>query len=147
METTTSFSTLETVTIESNNRAGKILERLYREHVKIFEAVSCSFLILVMALQVRWQLARIVKMIGFLVIETDEDRSWCEDRSEQLLGLSERIDEAKKESVRIAFSSATQRLLDDAACFAEDASESLSLAASLEFKNLLEKSLAVNEVP
>ncbi len=93
---TTSFSVLETVTTESNNRTRKILERLYREHVKIFEAVSCSFLILVMALQVRWQLARIVKMIGFLVIETDEDRSWCEDRSEQLLGLSERIDEAKK---------------------------------------------------
>ena len=147
MATTTSFSILERVTIESNDHAREILDRLYRTQMKAVEIVACSFLVLVKAFQVRREIVRIGKMIGFLVIETDKDRSWCEDRSEQLLNLSKKIDEAKEKSARIAFSSVTQRLLDDAACFAEDASESLSLAASLEFKNLLEKSLAVNEIP
>ena len=147
MGTATSFSVLEEVTVASNNHAGEILDRLYRTQMKAVKIVVCSSLILVKAFQVRREMVRIGKMIGLLVIETDEDRSWCEDSSEQLLNLSKKIDEAKEKSARIAFSSVTQRLLDDAACFAEDASESLSLAASLEFKNLLEKSLAVNEIP
>lgn len=147
MATTTRFSILETVTTESYDQAREILDRLCRRQVEVFGPVIRSFFALVLAFQLRWKLARIGKKIGLLVIETDEDRSWCGNKSKQLLKLLKKIDEAKEESVRIALPSVTQRLLDDAACFAEDASETLSLAASLEFKNLLDKSLAANEIP
>ena len=152
MEAITNFSALEIVerkSIDYIDYTRMLSEQLYREHKRICVVASGSFRIMIRSFQVRRELMHLNKLIGSLEITTDHDRSWCKDRSEQLLNLSEKIEETKEASARIPyclFSSSIQRCLDDAVCLAEDASETLSLAASLDFKNVLEQSLVAHGV-
>ena len=146
MEAVASFSTLETSERKSIAYTQIIAEQLYHNH----RWVIGSLKITVRTFQVYQEMVHINKLIGSLEIETDDDRQWCQDRSEQLRNLSRRIDKTRERleqtPQKFLFSSSTQQRLEDAACLAEDASETLALAASVDFKNALEQSLAAHGV-
>ena len=147
MVATTDFSVLKKATTTLSNRAYVVLDQLDLERTKAFKMITDSTFILVTAFKLRQQMVDFNKKIGQFVVQTDEDRSLCNDASREMLDLLEKINKTREKSADTIFLSVVRWFLDDMVRLTEDASETFSLASSLEFKELLDKTLVVNENP
>ena len=130
--TATHFLNLDAVTAKSGERT---------EQIAGLQALPSYLTIHVLALIVRQSLKSINRDIAALEITSDEDRAWCKKEAKELFWIAQstgKIDEKIRDT---KYLSLFRKWNEDSLCLAEDAAETLALAASPEFSRLLEDEL------
>ena len=145
------FSSLEAVAIKAGERTERIASKqslLHGGQIAGFQVVPLYVAIHILELRVRKNLKDIHRQFASLEIATDEDRTWCKQTARKLSEIArdaEAIDGNSRGRSSLFF---FRKWNEDAICLAEDAAETLALAASPEFKRLLEDDLeAANASP
>ena len=147
----THFSNLEAVAKESGERTERIASKqslLCEGQIAGFQVVPLFMTIHVLELVVRQNLKDINRLIASLEITTDEDRARCKSAARELSEIAQRAVELDEQTRGTSSLFLFRKWNEDAACLAEDAAETLALAASREFTRLLEDDLeAANASP
>lgn len=145
------LSNLEAVAIKSGERTERIASKqslLHGGQIAGLQVVPLFVAMHILELKVCKNLKDIHRQIASLEITTDEDRTWCKRAARKLSEIArdaEAIDENTRGKDSLFF---FRKWNEDATCLAEDAAETLALAASPEFKRLLEDDLeAANASP
>jgi len=147
----THFSNLEAAAIKSDERAERIASKhslLHEGQLAGFQVVPLFVMIHVLELAVCFGLKDINRQIASLEITTDEHRAWCRSAAGKLSEIARRAATIEEKTRGTPSLFLFRKWNEDAACLAEDAAETLALAASTEFKRLLEDDLeAANANP
>lgn len=135
---------------DAESSAERIRERVVRA-AGAFNAFLCSIAILPLLYYLRRLFGRLDKEISALQIENDEDRERVREGAVRLAELGKEIDAAQGQYAEIIgtmwpwskfLGSINAGLFEYAARSAEDAAETLALASSREFMDLLERDLS-----
>ncbi len=147
----THFSNLEAVTEKSGERTEQIANKqslLHEGQIAGPKAWPSFLTIHVLALFVRQSLKGIQREIASLEIASDEDRAWCKKAATKLFWIAQCTETIDEKIRGTKYLSLFRKWNEDTICLAEDAAETLALAASPEFTRLLEDDLeAANASP
>ena len=139
----TQFSNLEAVAAKSGERAERIAikQSLLAEGQNAVLQVESFVMIHVLVIAVCKSLKGIHRDIALLEITSDKDRAWCKKAARKLSGIARSLERIDKKIGGTNSLVLFRKWNEDAACLAEDAAETLALAASPEFTRLLQDDL------
>ena len=142
--TATHFLNLDAVTAKSGERTEQIADKqsLLRDgQIAGLQALPSFVTIHVLALFVRQSLKSVHRNIAALEITSDEDRAWCKKAAKKLFRIAQSTEKIEEKIRDTKYLSLFRKWNEDTLCLAEDAAETLALAASPEFTRLLENEL------